>query len=202
MHDVEHSPNRECKSCAMRRRMRAAVSTPEGKAKLQAMTNKAAVINRVRSAEFTRIRKLMVCAKKRCKDNPTYAGRGIEFRFSSPLIAAEWIIANLGYPEAGQSIDRIDNDGHYEAGNLRWATRTEQNSNRRAWVNGALGQRILDVQRHRDDLCYETIRGLLKKGLTIEEVIKYEKSKSGRPRLRHSERGSKAQVRSKWQTDT
>ena len=202
MYDVEHSPNRECKSCALRRRMRTELATPEGRAKLQAMTARAAVINNTRSTEFTRIRKLMTSAKKRCKDNPSYAGRGIEFRFASPRIAAEWIVENLGYPEDAQSIDRIDNDGHYEAGNLRWATRTEQNSNRRAWVNGALGQRILDVQRHRDDLCYETIRGLLKKGLTVEEVIKYEKSNSGRPRLRHSERGGKTQVRSKWQTNT
>jgi hypothetical protein len=29
------------------------------------------------------------------------------------------------------SIDRIDNEGHYEPGNVKWSTRREQNSNQR-----------------------------------------------------------------------
>lgn len=74
-------------------------------------------------------------AKFRCEDtsgNPRYsrwAGRGIQFRFSS----LEHFLSVVGRrPSAKHSLDRIDNEGHYEPGNVRWATISEQNRNTRA----------------------------------------------------------------------
>ena len=76
-------------------------------------------------------------AKERCT-NPNnrayadYGGRGIKFRFNS----FEEFLAEAGpKPSPAYSIDRIDNDGHYEKGNIRWATRIEQNNNQRRHKN-------------------------------------------------------------------
>lgn len=58
-----------------------------------------------------------------------YGGRGIEFRFSS----YDEFLAELGRkPTPKHSLDRINNNGHYEKGNVRWATWIEQSNNRRS----------------------------------------------------------------------
>ena len=72
------------------------------------------------------------CFNKNIPAYKDYGARGI-------TVCPEWresflaFYAHMGQrPRDGVSIDRIDNDGHYEPGNVRWATRSQQAVNRRA----------------------------------------------------------------------
>lgn len=71
------------------------------------------------------------CNNPRSTSFERYGGRGIEFRFAGPNEAARWIEENLGIADRTMQIDRINNNGHYEPGNLRWATSKENMQNQR-----------------------------------------------------------------------
>lgn len=62
-----------------------------------------------------------------------WGGRGIAVcgRWRNARLFIEDIERLLGPRPAGLTLDRINNDGNYEPGNVRWATRTEQARNSR-----------------------------------------------------------------------
>lgn len=70
---------------------------------------------------------------------PDYGGRGITvcdrwMNGEGGLTGFECFLADMGEKPLGLTIDRIDNDGHYEPLNCRWATWEEQFRNTRATV--------------------------------------------------------------------
>ena len=62
-----------------------------------------------------------------------YGARGIrvypEWRTNFWAYAA--YLDSMGGCPDGWTLDRIDNDGHYEPGNMRWANLSTQNANKR-----------------------------------------------------------------------
>lgn len=88
----------------------------------------------VHGMTYTRVHVIWRGLLARCKNpnNPKYkhyGGRGIS-------VCERWntfenFYEDMGDPSPELSIDRINNDGNYEPGNCRWATRSEQRRNQR-----------------------------------------------------------------------
>ena len=123
----------------------------------------------------------------RCKDpkNPhwrDYGGRGIECRFKSRRDFVLWVEQHLPHKDyRGAEIDRRDNDGHYEPGNLRLASRSEQTSNRRCTrrvsfrgEKKVLTRDVYHLIRAIDPgvrYAVNTVQRLAAEGLSVEQII-------------------------------
>ena len=101
-----------------------------------------------------------------------YGGRGI-------TICERWsdfatFYADMGAkPSRKHTLDRIENDGNYEPGNCQWATRKEQNRNRRSnvWVDYGGKRMILTDACILAGLNYKTVANRIYSGLSSEEAL-------------------------------
>lgn len=116
--------------------------------------------------------------KARCYDpnSPSwdhYGGRGIklckkwEFDFAA-------FLADVGHrPAPGYSIERINNDGDYEPGNVRWATAKEQANNRSTTVLLTFNGKTQTTTQWCDELGipYQRLMQRIKRGWSAESAL-------------------------------
>lgn len=128
-----------------------------------------------KSPEFnTWARMLARCSNPNAQDFRYYGGRGIS-------VADRWkdfasFFADVGpRPSPGHSIDRIDTNGNYEPGNVRWATKETQagNTSRNVYVQTPQGPVCLRKYCRDNGLVYTTIHGYIRNGLSPNAAVEH-----------------------------
>ena len=112
------------------------------------------------------------CTNPMNKSYPRYGGRGI-------TVCDAWLgsfaqfWADMGARPDGYMLDRIDNEGNYEAGNCRWATPKQQMRNRRSNTHlAAFGKRQTIAEwAEESGLLSDTIIRRLARGWSIENSV-------------------------------
>lgn len=117
------------------------------------------------------------CTAKKLCNNPNahgykdYGGRGIEFKFTS----FREFMEELGPRPEGRVLGRINKaTGHFEKGNIRWATHAYNNNRRRVCRSLTIGEEVKSTAEWAVTFGINkgTVRSRLLSGWTIEEAVK------------------------------
>lgn len=120
------------------------------------------------------------CYNRKCDQYKNYGARGIQV-CQRWLDSFENFLEDMGpKPDPSLSIDRENNDGNYEPNNCRWASATEQNSNKRTnrkfIVDGV--ERTLTELAYIHDIPVATLQSRVHRdGISIEKALKRKASK-------------------------
>lgn len=124
--------------------------------------------------------------RRRCNNTnaqryPRYGARGI-------TVCDRWneflaFLADMGPRPDGATLDRVNNDGDYEPGNCRWATRKQQQRNNSRNVTLTLNGKIMTVVEWSELLGIKavTLHGRIRKGWPDERVLTAKVQRTGRP---------------------
>lgn len=127
--------------------------------------------NRTHGLSRTPIYTVWVCMMTRCT-NPEafeyqyYGARGITVHspWHDVVVFAREVEAEIGLLPQGMTLDRVNNDGNYEPGNIRWASRLDQARHRRYGVTPrrrAADVELVPVPRTRKKLSDGQVTGIL-----------------------------------------
>lgn len=133
-----------------------------------------------------RVYKIWASIKARCHNRNArqykdYGERGIEMsdKWRNDFRTFyNYVISLPGYGTDGLTLDRIDNDGNYESGNLRWATWSTQNKNKRLYKSSVSHRWIYEFVLSYKNKNYRYYRVIIKgkyiKSVNnINDAIKY-----------------------------
>jgi hypothetical protein len=112
------------------------------------------------------------CGNKKCRNYKNYGGRGITYDPKWETFEGFWEDMKEGYRE-DLTIDRIDNNGNYCKENCRWATKKQQQNNKRnnhyLEYNGE--KRTISQWERKQGFNRNTIYSRLKRGWSIKDAI-------------------------------
>lgn len=112
-------------------------------------------------------------ASSGCAHNYMLRGIGMSKEWIGPEGFQKFFNEIGSAPSSKHSVDRIDNDRGYEPGNVRWATRSEQNRNTRQvhFVEyGGVSIPLMDASRL-SGISYGTLQSRVKRGLVGTDLF-------------------------------